>query len=960
MDAKCQKALMEVEEPLLFEWSYRRTVSRAFGYLGKLSPVVDAKGRGVVATVRGSRDYFVRIWCDEAGNVESDCSCPAGARCKHAVALVLFCSRRLKDGFDVEPDATGGAFWDEAARAIDESKKAREPRPLPYRPLPRISRLTSSTQPLQCGTMPNPGEVAGRRDLFDENGTSSAHNGKSVSTRVRLLPVADRSFVSYVLRPEGAVVTKVDANTNDLTVELPPSIEGIPVVEFANDAADYCRGIGPDFQMPEHVRRIGSGAFSRCIFRRVSFPEALVAIGDLAFSGSSLEQVALTGSIVSVGSLAFSGCQYLRRVSIGASVTSIGRSCFAHCPRLESIEVDPENPVYFVKDGMLASRRSGRVVACTCRSGRIEFPGEIHSIDAGVFGQAEFTGDVVLPKGMKKIARHAFSSCEGLKSVVIPAGVTEIQDGAFSYCRSLKRVVLPDSLLSIGDSAFSGCESLEEVLLPSGLRKIGAGAFRGCSDLSAVELPPSLKAIPNDAFKGCASLAVAMMHEGLEFIGRRAFRKCGSLAYVDVPSTVRRISAWAFSECSELTRVSLPRGLLSIAPYTFDSCASLEFVCIPDGVRAVCRRAFVGCRSLRSASLPPTLVDIAQQAFEYCTALERVRVPASVVHIGKWAFGSSGKLESIEVEEGNGKYASVDGVLYSRDMKTLVRCPGARNGVAMIPRGVRRIGTSAFEWCTEVEGVVIPGTVTVIDQLAFAKCHALSEIAVPEGVVAIKREAFAECGQLKRVSLPRSLLRIGYRAFWGCGMLSECRLPEGLLRIGEMAFSGCSSLWEVVVPEGVEKLGAHAFRGCALLRKASVPERWAPHVKELGLFDECPRLAFGNAIKAAAAGADVSPVPMTRETAKGLTSEFLRTWADPRVVARGEGYLDRVTNVRMKSSGEVIATVQGTNPYETAIWVDADGGLHSGCTCPAQPPCKHAVALALVCASRVSAGLLRI
>ena len=98
---------------------------------------------------------------------------------------------------------------------------------------------------------------------------------------------------------------------------------------------------------------------------------------------------------------------------------------------------------------------------------------------------------------------------------------------------------------------------------------------------------------------------------------------------------------------------------------------------------------------------------------------------------------------------------------------------------------------------------------------------------------------------------------------------------------------------------------------------------------------------------------EATPVLPSPSRLSGLTIPFLEQWTAPQIVRRGEAYRDRVSDIRLDPSGEIVASVAGTNTYETRIWFDADGALHARCTCPARPRCKHAVALALRCANGI-------
>ena len=89
---------------------------------------------------------------------------------------------------------------------------------------------------------------------------------------------------------------------------------------------------------------------------------------------------------------------------------------------------------------------------------------------------------------------------------------------------------------------------------------------------------------------------------------------------------------------------------------------------------------------------------------------------------------------------------------------------------------------------------------------------------------------------------------------------------------------------------------------------------------------------------------------------RSVSPESLRLWTDPRVVALGEGYLSRVSDIRETETGTLLASVTGTDKYATEVWFDKAGDLQSRCTCPAKPRCKHGVALALRCARAAREG----
>ncbi len=90
------------------------------------------------------------------------------------------------------------------------------------------------------------------------------------------------------------------------------------------------------------------------------------------------------------------------------------------------------------------------------------------------------------------------------------------------------------------------------------------------------------------------------------------------------------------------------------------------------------------------------------------------------------------------------------------------------NGHAVIPEGTTEIIEMAFEDCTTLVSIEIPGSVKVINYGAFFGCTGLTSVVIPEGVENIWECAFKGCTSLASVSLPESLKKVSFDAFDGC------------------------------------------------------------------------------------------------------------------------------------------------------------------------------------------------
>lgn len=130
-------------------------------------------------------------------------------------------------------------------------------------------------------------------------------------------------------------------------------------------------------------------------------------------------------------------------------------------------------------------------------------------------------------------------------------------------------------------------------------------------------------------------------------------------------------------------------------------------------------------------------MSIGSSAFAYCSNLTSVTVPDSVTSIGNWAFSFCPSLVNINVYSANLNYKSVDGVLFDKNMTTLIQCPGARSGTFVVPAGVISIESEAFAICASITSVEIPDSMIYIGDFAFANCYGLTSMELPGSITVL-------------------------------------------------------------------------------------------------------------------------------------------------------------------------------------------------------------------------------
>ena len=303
---------------------------------------------------------------------------------------------------------------------------------------------------------------------------------------------------------------------------------------------------------------------------------------------------------------------------------------------------------------------------------------------------------MTLGSSVASVGFCAFQNCSGLTSITLPNSVTSIGDYAFYDCSGLTSVVFPNSVISIGNNAFCYCSGLTSVVIPNLVTSIGESAFYGCSGLTSIMLGSSVASI-----------------------GDYAFYYCNGLTSVTIPESVISIGDKAFSNSSGLTMINVENGnnhYKSIDGVLFDFEAT-TLIQYPMGNSRV---AYI---------IPNSVISIGNYAFWGCNGLTSVTIPESVISIGDKAFSNSFRLTTINVENGNNHYKSIDGVLFDFEATTLIQYPmGNSRTTYIIPESVISIEDDAFLSSYRLTSVTIPESVTSIGEQAFSGCFGLQKV----------------------------------------------------------------------------------------------------------------------------------------------------------------------------------------------------------------------------------------
>ena len=511
---------------------------------------------------------------------------------------------------------------------------------------------------------------------------------------------------------------------------------------------------------------------------------------------------------------------------------------------------------------------------------KVEIDGKIYnvtSIEEYAFTECNNMTSITIPASITSVGFGVFNGCLGLTNVEIPSSITRIEGQMFGWCPNLTSVKIPTSVTSIGNRAFRECIKLDILEIPSSVTDIGVEAFYDShADLIIDNSEENVK-VGSDAFWGCHSVTwkgVILDKEetGLQFevSGSNATVVKGDyskLESVIIPSKVKindkvyavaGIANNAFINCKSLSEVIIYRGITSIDHSAFSGCENLTSVTLSEGIEKIGNSAFEGCSKLKNINLPATVAYIGEMAFDGCASLSKIDIPASVTTIVDYAFSICEKLVSINVDDNNPNYSSVDGVLYDKKKTTLIQAPGNLQGKHTIPSSVTNIANGAFYYCKGLTDLVIPSSVTSISEFAFENCTGLTNVTIPSSVKNIDTKAFSGCKNLDLViSNAKENVTIESGALDDCKsvtwdlLVDESESPlkfkiltdstaevteknsvtgsvtipskvkidgkiYNVVSIGDYAFKNCKDLTGITIPSCVVKIGTGAFASSGL------------------------------------------------------------------------------------------------------------------------------------------------
>lgn len=176
-----------------------------------------------------------------------------------------------------------------------------------------------------------------------------------------------------------------------------------------------------------------------------------------------------------------------------------------------------------------------------------------------------------------------------------------------------------------------------------------------------------------------------------------------------------------------------------------------------------------------------------------------------------WGPHCISQTEYIDVVPENKNFTSVDGVLFTKDMRILLSYPPKRkNTEYRIPDGVEIIECAAFYNAEKLEKIIMPDSVRYIERLAFYGCRNLNSLKLSENLERISIGAFQECLALTEITIPKSVRKIAYGALLDCENLKRVTVKSKKIDMKSKVISDLTSLESITLACSAEQLCYYA------------------------------------------------------------------------------------------------------------------------------------------------------
>ena len=629
------------------------------------------------------------------------------------------------------------------------------------------------------------------------------------------------------------------------------------------------------YVIPSTVTTINTYSFANAKLTSVTIPSSVLSIKYAAFNGSNLQSVVIPDGVTEIETYAFSAISSLKRLALPNSLTLLSANAFSDNGALRSFSYCGSSLTQSV---LTEAGLSGKVNVC----GK-EVPGAPTNVVASVSGATSATVSFTAPAsdgGSAITSYTATATPGGLTGTVEQAGSGSVKITGLNPSTAYTFTVVATNF--VGDSVAStaseevttdqnsyilscgvnatytitdgvvrdAASCTGELILSSKARKIGAYAFNG-GQITSITIPLSVTELEYSAFYGASLLTSINLPKSIETISDTPFMSTNLSSITVDPANLNysskdgvlynknQTSLIAYPSAKDASSWSIPSTVKSIAAYALHNISTLKKLEIPVGVTDLGYAALGGSPNLTEISISSTVTNIANP----------------------YSQGTNSPLLTrIIVSSDNPNYSSVDGVLFDKDRKILIRYPQNKSDETyVIPSTVTSIGETAFYGASHLKSITIGTNVESIGYGAFISMEKLEIIQIASGVNSISIDYnFFDLPKLTAINvaansqyftsddgvlfnkdksiiihypasrtgtsyvIPSTVTTIANRAF-SSALITSITIPNGVTSIGEYSFY-FSRIGKVTIPNSVTSIAWGAFQYMSSLKSLTISE----------------------------------------------------------------------------------------------------------------------------------------
>lgn len=464
------------------------------------------------------------------------------------------------------------------------------------------------------------------------------------------------------------------------SVEIPDSVCRINEYSFI-----HCRQLR-EINLSDNIEYIGEAAFLNTRLKGLTLPQKIKVIERYSFQNSDLETVTINGDIDLIGERAFSGCIYLKEVKFGGIVNEIGEAAFDYCHKLQ----------------------------------RLSNIKQIKRIDQYAFYECLNLSGIDMFHGLEYIGESAFAGAFAYETkLVIPDTVKQIEKGAFSSGYYHSELIVPDTVESIGRFLGGNYKitwkiSNDAVVKQESIIE-GERVLFDYNDATYISTTKSVT-IKNESESPIRVdgelVAVGETYVSKPIEERPTVEETTSQKETTMEETTAEETVTEDSDVITGTvggngntwRYDKTTGTLEInSEYSYVTLYEEDLQSISNEVRHIVLKE--GIRGLSSDYREGLLFP----------RLETITFPATMERVDEEIFNPLQRLCEFIVDADNPVYETVDGVLYNKKEKQLIRFPaGKKDSIYSIKDGTKSIGKYAFYNTRNIKEIIAPESVSAI------------------------------------------------------------------------------------------------------------------------------------------------------------------------------------------------------------------------------------------------------